>query len=454
MAALVSFKRPFRVLLIGVGTVGGAVLRILQQQRTGQANAAVEVAAVMSRHVTQRLQRQAPDYLKWLGKSQIFNNWDELHCALAPAANSAIGKLDAVIELAGGVDNCLPIYRYFLQRGIPIITANKALLAECGTELFPLARQNGTSIACEASCGGCIPILQTLLHGLRTSRIHEFHGVLNGTCNFILSQMAAEGRDYAEVLREAQANGLAEADPFLDIAGIDTAHKLAILSMLSFGHSLKLQNIPTGGINDLKAAQIAAGQQLGLSLKLLASAKFLSEQSAVALRVGPCYIPQNTTDYRQKLHLDLTASPLANLAGSFNGISFYGENVGHIYLEGHGAGASATAAAVLSDLHQLANGSYAPAFSEFPNWPRAEKIQDQNKWNQLEQNWLLFVAPENAALLENSLHLLFTQDDKTVFCAPRHSEAQLQDIQQHLDINFGYIPILQLPQERLDGDLQ
>ena len=183
-------------MLLGLGNVGGAVFRLLRYQRALN----FELVAVMSRNAHKRASNWAR-----LDEWQIFDSWQALHYTLeterADAASRAnapkrrLGAIDAVVELMGGVDACLPIYDYFLRRGIPVVTANKALLAECGTKLFLLAQQHHTCIAYEASCGGGIPIIDALLHGLRSNCIHEFHGILNGTCNFILSQMAT--RPYA-----------------------------------------------------------------------------------------------------------------------------------------------------------------------------------------------------------------------------------------------------------------
>ncbi|WGK70251.1 homoserine dehydrogenase [Candidatus Haliotispira prima] len=464
-------KRPFRILLLGIGTVGGAVLRILQKQ-TQSAGIVTELAAVMSRHAGQRLKEQTPEYAQQLDPGQIFNSWEELREALEDGTEEPgpIGSIDTVVELIGGTDSCLPIYRYFLQRKIPIVTANKALLAEYGTELYPLAQQNQTFIACEASCGGGIPILQTLLYGLRANRIHEFHGVLNGTCNFILSRMAAEGHSYADVLHQAQAAGLAEANPFLDVSGTDTAHKLSILATMSFGYSLKLQDIPTSGIDTLTKTQIQAGKRLGLATKLLASARLsdrATEQTNIALRVGPCFVPQQGRNCPE-LQESLTASPLASLTDSFNGISFYGDTVGHIYLEGRGAGGSATASAVLSDLIQIQNGSYPSVFADFPNWPRPEKLPVENSWSEFRQNWLVFVPLTKLATVEKladqqqlRCQNLFREEGHQVFFFTQASATQMEQLARSLstgkDTNADaapvYIPILQVPEERLQGDI-
>ncbi len=447
-------RTPFRVLLLGIGTVGGAVLRILSQQRQEEGRP-IEVIAIMSHNAVRRLRAQAPEYLRQLAPQRLFDSWQGLHEALEQ--DTRFGLPDAVIELMGGVEHCLPIYRYFLRRGISVITANKALLAECGAELFPLARQCGAAIACEASCGGGIPILQSLLGGLRANRIHEFYGVLNGTCNFILSQMAAEDRSYDEVLRQAQADGLAESDPFLDVSGTDTAHKLAILAMLSFGRSLRLEDIPICGIANLDLARIRVARQLGFATKLLASARLPERKSGLALRVGPCLIP----------NVGLAPlSPLGSLEGSFNGISFYGDNVGHIYLEGRGAGASATASAVLGDLCQLKNGSYALAFADFPRWPKPERLLRENCWTELLQDWLIFSSANPGgtgsaleAAMASSPNAGNAEFDRLpgtqglcVWQLHNYSARQLQEWTNRIS-DLSCLPILRVPKEQQRGEL-
>ena len=477
----------FRVVLLGLGTVGGAVLRLLETRYKRAWN--IEIAAVMSRGARE---------ISLPVKAQIFDSWCALHSALEAeksdadskagaarkadgtdssfSANAKLGAIDAVIELIGGVDACLPIYQYFLRRGIPLVTANKALLAECGAELFMLAQQHNTFIACEASCGGGIPIIDALLHGLRANYIDEFHGILNGTCNFILSKMAGEGCPYGEALAEAQREGLAEAEPHLDVSGTDMAHKLAILAMLAFGRSLKLEVIQAEGIEHLTPAHIRAGEKLGLSLKLLASAWHL-ESGGVALRVGPCFI-------RRQNGLvcglpPLSPSPLASVEGCFNGIVFYGDAVGRIYLEGRGAGGSATASAVLSDLCQLQNGSYAAAFADFPYWPGAQILRKgpeedcrENGWGKLPHCWLVFVHQGAAAWQSLArqrgidAQMILEEQGITIFIVRRGSAQQLELLHEAFCRAFGRscggaekpiikptaIPILEPPQERLFGD--
>ena len=448
----ISDNRKFRIVLLGMGTVGGAVLRLFKTRSQSAWN--FELVAVMSRNARQCLREQAPDGVG-LDEWQIFDSWQALHAVLetekndVDAAKRRLGTIDAVVELMGGVDTCLPIYDYFLGRGIPVVTANKALLAECGARLFPLAQQHQTYIACEASCGGGIPIIDALLHGLRANCIHEFHGILNGTCNFILSQMASEGRAYGEALAEAQRDGLAEADPHLDVSGKDMAHKLVILAMLAFGRNLKLEDIPTKGIEDVTPVHIRAGEKLGFSLKLLASA-WCFEEGRVALRVGPCFVARPSAPVSE-----FSPSPLANVEGCFNGIVFYGDAVGRMYLEGRGAGASATASAVLADLCQLQNGSYAANFADFPDWPGSGAKSIENGWGQLSQSWLVFVS-QNAAAWERmakqrsvDTQVILEQEGMKIFFVRSRTAKQLDSLCE--EFSQTAIPIFEPPQERLCG---
>ena len=478
--------RRFRIVLLGLGTVGGEVLRWLRYKRAWN----FEIAAVMSRNVRE---------MSLPVNTRIFDSWDALHRALeaeksgadcktdaarksgadgrsgadakADAADSnktKLGAIDAVVELLGGVDACLPIYEYFLRQGVPIVTANKALLAECGARLFPLARQHGTVIACEASCGGGIPIIDALLHGLRANCIHEFHGILNGTCNFILSKMAVEGCGYDEALGCAQREGLAEADPHLDVSGTDMAHKLAILAMLAFGRSCKLEDIPKQGIEALSLAHIQSGEKLGLALKLVASAWRL-EGGSVALRVGPCFVVRHSG-----LVPGVSVSALASVDGCFNGIVFYGDAAGRIYLEGRGAGGAPTASAVLADLCQLQNGSYASAFADFPHWPglasgpesgpgaQIKSVQSsrcENDWAKLPQHWLVFVS-QNAAVWQRlaeqrgiETQIALKQEDTEIFLCFRVSATQLEEQIQAFCRTCGTaampIPRFEAPKESL-----
>ena len=261
-----------------------------------------------------------------------------------------------------------------------------------------------------------------------------------------------------EALAEAQREGLAEADPHLDVSGKDMAHKLAILAMLSFGRSLKLEDIPAEGIEDITPVHIRAGEKLGFSLKLLASA-WLLEAGRVALRVGPCFVARQGGPI---LSLStLLPSPLANVEGCFNGIVLYGDAVGRIYLEGRGAGASATASAVLADLCQIQNGSYAATFANFPDWRVISKPNIENGWVKLLQHWLVFVS-QNVDVWERmakqrgmDAQITLEQENTKIFLVRRVSAEKLEALQQAFcrAAKPMAIPIFEPPQEKLCGQL-
>jgi homoserine dehydrogenase len=242
--------------------------------------------------------------------------------------------------------------RRVLAAGKHLVTANKALLAHHGAELFPLAKENNCSIGFEASCGGGIPLVRTLYDGLLANSIDAIYGIVNGTCNYILTEMIEKGQSYQDALTQAQADGLAEADPTLDVAGIDSAHKICIMASLAFGASVELAEIPVVGINKLDAEDVAYGTEMGYVIKLIASAVQTSRGCFV--RVEPAFISMD--------------HPLAWVGGSFNAVSIYGHAVGHTMYYGRGAGGSPTASAVVSDCIAIAGGAYPIQFKNLTIW--------------------------------------------------------------------------------------
>jgi homoserine dehydrogenase len=262
-------------------------------------------------------------------------------------------QIKIVVELVGG----LTIARQFIERALKagkhVVTANKALLAHYGKELFALAREKGVAIGFEASCGGGIPIIKAMTDSLLANRIDAFFGIVNGTCNYILTAMTEKGQSYREALGAAQKLGLAEADPTLDVNGMDSAHKLSIMGSLSFGEFVDLETLSVEGIDKLESLDIAMGQELGYVVKLLATAK--RTEKGLDLFVAPSFIS--------------TEHPLARVSGPFNAISVYGHAVGHTMYYGRGAGGSPTASAVASDILALALGITGTAFESLNCWP-------------------------------------------------------------------------------------
>ncbi len=247
-------------------------------------------------------------------------------------------EIDIVLEMIGGETIAKDLILKAIENGKHIVTANKALLASHGNMLFKMAAEKGVSIAFEPSVGGCMPIIKTIRESLVGNRIVSISGILNGTCNYILSKITDEGVAFEDALSGAQAEGFAEADPTLDIEGYDTAHKLAILSSIAYGAEINLNDIYVEGITNITAMDIEFAEQCGYKIKLLAITKFTGD--AIDARVHPTMIP--------------FSNPLSNVSGSLNAVTISGDAVGDMMLYGHGAGMMPTASAAISDTIDIA----------------------------------------------------------------------------------------------------
>ncbi len=343
-----SERESMGAAVVGCGTVGGATAKLL----TGDAK-------LLRRRVGVRMDlRYVVDvdftHARELGLEEALLT-DDLDAVLDD------DELDVVVELVGGTTIARDIIKKSLAAKKHVVTANKALLAHHGPELYALARANGVSIAFEASCAGGIPIIGPLSGGLIANRIDALYGIVNGTCNFILSEMTQLGRPYADVLADAQRDGLAEADPTLDVAGVDSAHKLAIMASLAFGRRIDFDAIPVAGVDKLELCDIHYGGELGYVIKLLAVAQARDE--GLSLRVRPVFIP--------------VEHPLAWVSGPFNAISVYGHAVGHTMYYGRGAGGEPTASAVVSDIASIAVGAAPRQFATLGLW--ADRTEPANQ---------------------------------------------------------------------------
>ncbi len=320
-----------KVGVAGLGTVGAGVVRLLQDNAaliTARAGQPITLAAVSARDRT-RDRGLALDGVEWVHD---------------PVALATLPGLDAVVELVGGADGpALDLVRTALGAGRPVVTANKALLAVHGASLPRTA-----PLAFEAAVAGGIPVIKALREGLAANRITRVAGILNGTCNYILTAMREQKREFADVLAEAQALGYAEADPATDIDGIDAAHKLAILAALAFGHPVRFEAVYVEGIRGVSALDIAFAEELGYRIKLLGIAR--RTEAGVETRVHPCMVP--------------AAAPIARVDGVFNAVVAEGDAVGRVMLEGRGAGAGPTASAVVADLIDLARGRFTPVWGQ------------------------------------------------------------------------------------------
>jgi len=249
-------------------------------------------------------------------------------------------EIEAIVELIGGVEPARSIVERALQAGKHVVTANKALLALHGPELLALAAERGVGLLYEAAVGGGIPIIRALQQGLCANAIVSIQGIINGTCNYILTQMEERGLPFELALAEAQARGYAEPDPTFDIQGIDTAHKIAILASLAFGMDIRYPDVWVEGITAIQPIDIRYAREMGYAIKLLGIARQPEPDGPAEVRVHPTLIPQD--------------SQLASVRGVYNGILVHGEPIGPTFYYGQGAGAKATSSAVLSDLMALA----------------------------------------------------------------------------------------------------
>ena len=243
-------------------------------------------------------------------------------------------EIDIVIELIGGLNAARKLITQALQRGKPVVTANKALLAEHGAELFKLAEANRTDIFFEASVGGGIPLIRSLRVGLVSNHIRSIYGILNGTCNYILTRMEQNRMSFATALKEAQKAGFAEADPALDVDGIDTAHKAVILASLAYGFNVPMREVAVEGIRGLNALDLRYALELGYRIKMLAVIE--QENGDVTVRVCPTLVPME--------HI------IASVNGVFNAVLIEGDEVGDVLCYGKGAGRDPTASAILGDV--------------------------------------------------------------------------------------------------------
>lgn len=380
-----SNSSPFGMAVVGLGTVGGSVAKLLideidvLREKTGlpiSLNALVDVDFANARR---------------LGLDEALYT-EDLGSVLADE------EIRIVVELVGGLTIARTIMEKALKAGKHVVTANKALLAHYGKELFDLARKNDVSIGFEASCGGGIPIIRALVDGLLANEHEALYGIVNGTSNFILTEMVEKGRTYTAALRMAQEGGLAEADPSLDVNGKDAAHKLALLGSLAFRKYIPLEAVPVEGIENLDLFDVSTGRELGYVLKLLALARWTSK--GLDLAVTPAFLPSD--------------HPLARVSGPFNAVSVYGKTVGHTMYYGRGAGGAPTSSAVTADILSIALGTWPLLYRSLDIWPdRTDPAELLDFDEAMHRHYLRFmiedrpgtVAAITAALAERGISL-------------------------------------------------
>jgi len=313
--------KPIRVGLLGIGTVGSGTFNVLrrnQEEITRRAGRGIEITVVADLD-TARARAVVGDSVTVVGDArEVIANPD----------------IDIVVELIGGYGIARTLVLEAIAAGKHVVTANKALLAVHGTEIFAAAREKGVVVAFEAAVAGGIPIIKSLREGLTANRIQWIAGIINGTTNFILSEMRSKGLDFGVVLKEAQALGYAEADPTFDIEGVDAAHKVTLMSAIAFGIPVQFDRAHVEGITALQAADIGYAEHLGYRIKLLGITK--RRDDGIELRVHPTLVPAKRL--------------IANVEGAMNAVVVQGDAVGNTLYYGKGAGSEPTASAVIADL--------------------------------------------------------------------------------------------------------
>lgn len=330
--------KPLSVALLGGGTVGAAVARLLVEQAedfTARVGSQVELKGVAVRDASKKRAGIDPKLIT------------------TDAAGLAASGADIVIELIGEIEPAKSLIETAIKNGSSVVTANKALLAAHGAHLHKLAEEKGVDLFYEAAVAGAIPLIRPLRESLAGDKVRRVLGIVNGTTNFILSKMYAEGADYASVLAEAQALGYAESDPTADVEGYDSAAKAAILAGIAFHTNVTSEDVYREGISKVTAGDIAAAKSMGYVIKLLAIAELSDDDKGVIVRVHPSMVPQS--------------HPLASVRDAFNAVFVEAEAAGQMMFYGRGAGGDPTASSVLGDVVAAARnriaGSLAPAQS-------------------------------------------------------------------------------------------
>ena len=348
-------KRTVKIGIVGFGTIGSGVAKLISADtdsiaaRTGLR---LELACVVDIDTTSERPIKLPEGILTNDLNKLLDD----------------KTIEIGVETVGGTDAAKQVQIKLLEAGKDVVTANKALLAENGNELYRIARQNGRCIAFEASCAGGIPIVSAIRTGLTANNISDMYGIVNGTCNYILSNMTSKNERFDQALIQAQEKGYAEPEPTLDITGIDSAHKLTILASIAFGYEIMLEDIFVEGIENISKDDVRYGGEMGYCLKLLAIGQ-KDEQNRVSLRVHPSFIAID--------------NPLARVEGPFNAISIFGSSIGQVMFYGRGAGMMPTASAVVADIIDVALGNSATTFSHLNPQSRGKETLSIDKIDNL-----------------------------------------------------------------------
>ncbi len=357
--------------LIGFGNVGSGVIKILRERKSFLAEkigVEINVKKVCDKDLVSKRNVSVDKQLLTKNASEVIND----------------PQIDILVELMGGIHPAKEYIMEALKKGKNVVTANKALLAQEGSELFGLAFDKGKNIYFEASVGAGIPIIKSLREGLVANKFNSIFGILNGTSNFVLSKMSRDNRSFEDALNQAKREGFAEKDPTLDIEGIDSAHKLVLLTYLAFGRMVKLNDVFIEGISRISLADINYARELGLEIKLLAIAK--KEANDLEVRVHPTLIP--------KAHL------LSSVDGVFNAIYVSSDLAGDLLFYGPGAGQMSAASAVVADLVDLTQDIKAGLFRQTLNVVTDNSIKKLRKTDDFESRYYIrFMALDKPGVL-------------------------------------------------------
>jgi len=406
-----------RVGILGLGTVGLGVARILMEQQALMAKRLGKTITLVAA-ADRDLKR---DFGLDLSGIKLYDDAADLVKA---------DDIDLVVELIGGYEPARTFVATAIEQGKHVVTANKALIAKHGEELFKLAADKNVALGFEAAVAGGIPCLKALREGVAANNIESVYGILNGTCNFILTKMENEGADYADVLKEAQALGYAEADPTFDVEGIDTAHKLSILAAMAYGSEIKFDEVYTEGISKIGAADIEAVHELGYRIKLLGIAK--PHHGQVEMRVHPTLVP--------------LSSQIAQVSDSYNAVMLSGDFVEHTVYIGRGAGERPTASAVVADIMDITR-----VFPDGVEYlaPAMGYMADERK----------ALATLPMADVQSEYYLRIMAQDKPGVIASVTSiladhQISLEAMQQKEHDTGEVVPVIMLTHETTEGNLQ
>ena len=361
-------KSKLNVAVIGLGTVGSGVIKLLRKQKNNiKKRTGIELKVVAVSAKSRRKQRSVDiNSFRWIA---------------SPLTIAKDPDVDVIVELIGDMDNTArKIIIEAINNGKHVVTANKSLLAKEGSFFEELAKEKGVYLRYEAAVAGGIPIIKVLQDSLIVNKISKLYGVINGTCNFILTKMESEGREYQEVFSEAKQLGYVESDPRLDIGGIDSAHKLALLSCLAFGTSLNFKAVKTEGIDHISIEDIQEADLIGYKIKLLATAEY--SKNMLKQEVSPKLIRKS--------------SPIAQVNGSTNIIAIEGEEIGTTVFSGPGAGMGPTASSVVSDLVAIASRK---SKSTFLNGDKKNGSKSDDSFSKKSSFYLRFILKDKPGVI-------------------------------------------------------